>query len=211
MNNNHERFRILRDTYYDKIITPKKDYDAFLDFVKDYYQPEEITEDESVYNATYKKEMFLSLQETAKLNGIVIDTAEEINQKLQFDYFVLPSYDFRSTKAFLPLQPGNRKTYLICERKTGFLDTNSDYLAMELRIIKGIDKNILTANDFTEEEMRYLNALDYLYREGLLIHSEAGLAENERLIQALKDNLPDEDRQLKQKDKKPIPTEYLEP
>lgn len=193
MNNNHERFRILRDTYYDKIITPQKDYDAFLDFVRDYYQPEEITEEESVYNATYKNGMFLTLQETAKKSGTEIDTIEEINQKLQFDYFVLPSYDFRSTKAFLPLQPGNRKTYLIFERKTGFFDTNSDYLAMELRIIKGIDKNILTANDFTEEEMRYLNALDYLYREGLLIHSEAVLAENERLIQALNNKLPSKD------------------
>ena len=193
MNNNHERFRILRDTYYDKIITPQKDYDAFLDFVKDYYQPEEITEEESVYNATYKKGMFLTLQETAKKSGIEIDTVEEINQKLQFDYFVLPSYDFRSTAAFLPLKSENRKTYLISERKTGFLDTNSDYLAMELRIIRGIDESILSAESFTEEQMRYLNALDYLYREGLLIHSEAVLAENERLIQALKDKFPHED------------------
>lgn len=55
MKNNNERFCILRDTYYDKIITPKKNYDVFLDFVKDYYQPEEITKEESVYNATYKK------------------------------------------------------------------------------------------------------------------------------------------------------------
>lgn len=193
MNNNHERFRILRDTYYDKIITPQKDYDAFLDFVRDYYQPEEITEEESVYNATYKNGMFLTLQETAKKSGIEIDTIEEINQKLRFDYFVLPSYDFRSTAAFLPLKSENRKTYLISERKTGFLDTNSDYLAMELRIIRGIDESILSAESFTEEQMRYLNALDYLYREGLLIHSEAVLAQNERLIQALKDKLPHED------------------
>ncbi|MBR2685072.1 MAG: hypothetical protein IKE59_03375 [Erysipelotrichaceae bacterium] len=193
MNNNNNRFLLLRNAYLDKIITPKKDYDTFLDFVKAYYHPEEITEEESVYNATYKNGMFLTLQETAKKSGIEIDTVEEINQKLQFDYFVLLSYDFRSTVTFLPIKPGNRKTYLIFERKTGFFDTNSDYLAMELRIIKGIDKNILTANDFTEEEMRYLNALDYLYQEGLLIHSQAVLAENERLIQALKDKLPHED------------------
>ena len=67
MNNNNNRFLLLRNTYSDKIITPKKDYDAFLYFVKDYYQPEEITEEESVYNATYKKGMFRKPQKRAGL------------------------------------------------------------------------------------------------------------------------------------------------
>jgi len=130
--------------------------------------------------------MFLTLQQAARQHGIEAETADEIDHLLHFDYFVLDSYDFRSTAAFLPIKEGNRKTYLILERKTGFLDTNSDYLAMELCVIRGIGEDILTAQSFTDEQMRYLNALDYLYQKGLAVHSEFVLLQNEQLLQALK-------------------------
>ena len=59
---------------------------------------------------------------------------------------------------------------------------------MELCVIRGIGEDILTAQSFTDEQMRYLNALDYLYQKGLAVHSESVLLQNEQLLQALKKN-----------------------